>query len=102
MLELLRLAPHEIPVPGRPAWLAAVRGPSGVLLPRVARLRVGAHAAGDRSENWNGRLEPAGWGSIERQVRSRTPGAGRHAGRAARNSSGPGTRTVLHCGGRPA
>src|ERR1700722_13387471 len=68
LLELLRVAPDEVSVRLRALWLGALRGAPGVLLPRRARIRVGAHAVGLGPENRNGGVERARRRCTEREV----------------------------------
>ena len=57
-------------------WLGPLRGPSGVLLTRRPRLRMGTDAAGARPKGRGGRLEPARLGPAYGQDSPRSAAAG--------------------------
>jgi hypothetical protein len=92
LLELQRLAPHEVAGDLRPTRVGALRRAPGVLLARRTRLRVGADAARDRSEGVGAGVEPARVGALDRKDPARSAAArdqpharaGHQGGRAAR------------------
>ena len=76
LLEFFRLAPDEVAGRGRSLRLDALCGAPGVLLAGRARLRVGADAAGARSEGRRAGVESAGMGAAHGQDSPRPADAG--------------------------
>ncbi len=69
LFEFLRLASDEIARSIGSLRLAALRGPSGLLLAHRARLRMGADAAGAGSKGGGRNLEPVGVGALTGKIR---------------------------------
>src|SRR5262249_22260914 len=75
LLQLLRLASQEVAGRLGQVWMGPLCGPSGVLLPDRARLRMGADAPGTGPEGWSRRLEPLRMGTADRQDTARSTAA---------------------------
>ena len=90
LLELLRLAPDEVARVSEQLRPAALRRAPGLLLAGRPRLRMGADAAGARSESRRGGVEPARLGPPHRQDPPRPAAARQRAAcRASRRRRRP-------------
>ena len=70
-LQLLRLAPDEVAGHRGPLRLDPLRGAPGLLLAHWPRVRVGADAAGTRSEGRRAGLESSRLGTVDREASPR-------------------------------
>ncbi len=93
LLQLLRLAPHEVARHLRPPWLDALRRTPGLLLPHRPRLRVGTDAPRARSGRRRAHLEPARMGTPHREDPPRPATARRQPPAQSRGMSAPRSTT---------